>query len=528
MTDQELLRYFRQNGQGGFARVNPMNHAYFGTADGGDATASLGSGDGRGFYDFSGIPGAERFMPRDVGGDDTSPNGINPAALSEWMQQNGYSLNEYNEEGTARRWMEDGSGGLMGNVQETSTDDSAFWKAAMLAGGFLGGSVAANPAFGAMGKVGSGAVGGATAGGIADGPRGALTGAALGGALGYVGGQFGAPDAMAEYMRTGASEGSTIGNALTGAGGQAGAVGAGSIAAQMGIPSDFDPSSLFRDVADPTAALQPLGDMAPMPGQMPSMTPNGAGQFGEPFNLRNPYESFTGSEPFNPSMDQFTAPNFPPPGPYDQTVDVIGERLSPEQTRQMSSTLPEVPPPLGPLSPTGAGPVNPATANPFTSMPPLSPVPPVPFPGSPGALPATTPSTLADIAKYVLPIAGAVAGSQPSGGGTSTRDQRIDPRMDEFVYGPDGIPAMARARFNANPSGMNENMRRGLAMRTGLLTDPRIGEQLAQYRNQGLLQSQGNVAGNPFTDGRMTLGGAPRGLLEGMQIPRDPNRRFTG
>lgn len=277
------------------------------------------------------------------------------------------------------------------------------------------------------------------------------------------------------------------------------------------------------------------GQWAPgfTPGEQPSFRPS-----------QNYGEGMTGTE--TAAYDAGALPQEAGPKPWDLPLDDPNWQPDPADYRPTSAD-PNTPPgdsveirsgnPFDPMPQFNAPPGE--FGDPFELTNPYGTpdwsmdrfMPPVAAPGgSPGGgtPPVTTPSMLPDIARYVLPVLGAVAGSQPSGGGTSTRDQRIDPRMDEFVYGPDGIPAMARARFNANPSGMNDNMRRGLAMRTGLLTDPRIGEQLAQYRTQGLLQSQGNVAGNPFTDGRMTLGGAPRGLLEGMQIPRDPNRRFTG
>ena len=368
--------------------------------------------------------------------------------------------------------------------------------AALAAGGLMGGAAA-----GGIGNIGAGyglsgnaalGAGGATVGAGVGGfnaavegeniLRGALKGGAIGGIGAYGGGvandffgQFaGAPDAMGDYMRTGASEGSTIGNSYTGAGGQAGAVGANSIAAQMGIPSDFDPESLFRNVADPTAALQPLPEIGQAPGGMPGLPP------------------------------QFD--------PYSQSVDVTGQRL-----------------PFEPMPPTGLQPLAPfdgsslGIAGSGAALAPLGPT----F-SMPGAMPSAVaggllsnlPSGVGDALKSALPIAGAIAGSQPSGGDTSTTQQRTDPRMDPYIY-EQFLPAWGKA-FGASNGGVNDTMRAGWNQQLGLLNDPQVSQQLNSFRNNSLLSAP--VAGNPFTSGKMSLPNGGEGLL-GI---RPPNRRFAG
>jgi hypothetical protein len=379
--------------------------------------------------------------------------------------------------------------------------------------------VGAGAAGGLLG-LGAGAAGGAATGAIggglnaaADGGnilKGALTGGALGGLAGYGLQQFGAPDAMGDYLRTGAAEGSTIGNALTGAGGQAGAVGANSIAAQMAIPSDFDPSSFFQNVADPTAALQQLPEIGQMPGAMPGMSPAGLGSIPQgQFQQLDPGMFTQGLGPL-PEVPRLPWQSMP----YEQTVEVSGQK------------------PFEPMPPTGLEPFPPfdgsslGIADAGAALAPLG-----PMAAMPGAMPAAVGglgSLLDGLGglKTILPIAGAIAGSQPNGGGTQTTQQRTDPRFDKFLY-DQYLPEWGRS-FDANKSGVNDTMRAGWQQQLGILNDPQIAQQLSGMRNQGLLQSQGPVAQNPFLSGGMSLPNGGQGLLGGMQYPRMPDRRSMG
>lgn len=113
-------------------------------------------------------------------------------------------------------------------------------------------------------------------------------------------------------------------------------------------------------------------------------------------------------------------------------------------------------------------------------------------------------SSLADIAKVVLPIAGAVAGSQPTTS-TSTNQSKLDPRMDPYIYGPDGVLPAAQDWYKANKTGLNDQMRQGLATQTAVLNDPATmaGYKQMQGLGSGLLSLP--IAGNPFSDGRASL-----------------------
>lgn len=248
--------------------VNPLNNPYFGTGlpsanpglrpDSNTATFSLGAGDGSGFFDFSGIPGAEQFG-----------NGpIDPAALSAWLQSRGYQLRQSDNPSanTSARFLTDASGQLVGAPQVFDNTDNEFRNAALAAALITGANIFTSlPTAAGAGAAGSSAApavaGGATAFPVAEagsiittplagGSAGAavpgasmvptvapgvveLGGAAAGAVAPAVAGAApaaAAVDPIAAYLTTGAVEGSTIGNALTGAGGASGAVGSGSAA----------------------------------------------------------------------------------------------------------------------------------------------------------------------------------------------------------------------------------------------------------------------------------------------------------
>jgi hypothetical protein len=127
--------------------------------------------------------------------------------------------------------------------------------------------------------------------------------------------------------------------------------------------------------------------------------------------------------------------------------------------------------------------------------------------------------------KNILPLLGAAAGAA-SGGGTTTAttQQKMDPRMDQYIYGtgkgdPNSLLGAAWNQFQANPSGINPTMQAGLDMQKAALTDPAYGQAYTNMRNVGNgLLSQG-IAANPFTTGARQLpnmqAGGVGGLLGG-------------
>lgn len=100
--------------------------------------------------------------------------------------------------------------------------------------------------------------------------------------------------------------------------------------------------------------------------------------------------------------------------------------------------------------------------------------------------------------KSLAPVAGAIAGSQKSGGGTTTAQSKTDPRIDPYLYGDQGILRSAADWFAANRSGVNPAMQQGWDMQLGLLRDPALMSQLGQLRSGGLGMVNAPVAGNGY------------------------------
>lgn len=102
-----------------------------------------------------------------------------------------------------------------------------------------------------------------------------------------------------------------------------------------------------------------------------------------------------------------------------------------------------------------------------------------------------------DILQAGTIAAGALAGSQPGGGGTATTQSRTDPRIDPYIYGDDGLLAQAKQWYQAN-NGPNANQQAGWNAQLGLLNDPAAitrRQQMSQS-SMGLLSTP--VAGNGF------------------------------
>ena len=173
--------------------IDPLNNPYFGTASGirGDTSSggSLGSGNGWGFYDWTGVPGAESFITGGGGsGDSYQDQGIDPQALTNWLSQNGYSLREAVQGEEAIRYLQDANGNIIGAPQSYSLEDEKFWTGALLASAVTGSAIAGWAGAGAGAEAGLGGAGasagsGATAagGGSVAGSGFTATGTGLGG-----------------------------------------------------------------------------------------------------------------------------------------------------------------------------------------------------------------------------------------------------------------------------------------------------------------------------------------------------------
>lgn len=88
--------------------------------------------------------------------------------------------------------------------------------------------------------------------------------------------------------------------------------------------------------------------------------------------------------------------------------------------------------------------------------------------------------------KSLAPVAGAIAGSQKSGGGTTTAQSKTDPRLDPYLYGDHGILRAAADWFKENKNGINPVMQQGWDMQLGLLRDPALMQQLGDIRTRAM------------------------------------------
>jgi hypothetical protein len=150
------------------APVDPMNSGYFGTAQrvGGNPNNNshlqMGNADGSGFYDFSGIDGADSFWDGQYGPEGNGPR-ADPQALSAWLKAKGATIKQGQNGDTGYRWIEGPDGQLIGQPQEYSANDDkamyAMLAASAVAGGAAygaagaGGGVAATSAPGAVGAI---------------------------------------------------------------------------------------------------------------------------------------------------------------------------------------------------------------------------------------------------------------------------------------------------------------------------------------------------------------------------------------
>jgi len=106
--------------------------------------------------------------------------------------------------------------------------------------------------------------------------------------------------------------------------------------------------------------------------------------------------------------------------------------------------------------------------------------------------------------KAALPIAGAVLGGT-SGGKTTTATttKDMDPRLANYVYGPDGTGGLlgsATKLFNDQMAtgGLNELQRQGIDMQKNYLMNPAYAQGYTNMMNVGQGLLGGGVAGNPF------------------------------
>ena len=124
-------------------------------------------------------------------------------------------------------------------------------------------------------------------------------------------------------------------------------------------------------------------------------------------------------------------------------------------------------------------------------------------------------------------IAGPVLGGLLGGEGnsqTATTQNKIDPRMDPYIYGDGGILPSASAWYSQNQTGLNPQMLAGLNNQWSQLGASKSGYDTMQ--NLGLSMMGGGVAGNPFSNGTMANGGtmpsAGAGIPQGIPATQQP------
>jgi hypothetical protein len=111
---------------------------------------------------------------------------------------------------------------------------------------------------------------------------------------------------------------------------------------------------------------------------------------------------------------------------------------------------------------------------------------------------------------WAVPLATGLLGANASKKGTETTQQeKMDPRMDRFVYGPDGQSGLLGSAFGLAQQqmatgGLNDMQRGGMEMQRQFLTSPQYHQGYNNMMGVGQSLMGSGVAGNPFTGGERT------------------------
>ena len=368
-------------------------------------------------------------------------------------------------------------GSWEGAARDSLTHDD-YATMAMIASAFAAGPLAGALGGGVAGAAGSGAILGGANGAISSNGdwKAALQGAAVGGLGGAAMGAMGG--AAADPYGAGSGWGQ---DTLT----------------NMGVGAQgIEPMGAFPQVYESTATLDPTANVnstAPI-DRLPAW---------EPPNMSLPEPTYY-MGPDGPQLTYSPSDAVRAVQPYDvgaiDTVNISAPRLQNQMQGMEAPTMPEVYDPkatLDPLAPKGVD----------------MPVREIAGGAGAGGLLSSLGDAVDSIGgmKSVLPVLGAIAGSQGTPGATSTTQQIMDPRMQELLYGSGGLLGSAKDLYAANKSGVNANMQAGWDRQLSLLNDPGVASQLSAMRDRGGLLSGGAVASNPFATGA--------------SIPRNPFRR---
>lgn len=128
-------------------------------------------------------------------------------------------------------------------------------------------------------------------------------------------------------------------------------------------------------------------------------------------------------------------------------------------------------------------------------------------------------------------VAGGLLGaSGNSSGETKVEQEKMDPRMDRYVYGPDGQSGLLGSAFSLmqeqmKNGGLNDLQRQGMEMQRQFLMSPQYQQGYGSMMGLGQSLMSAPIAGNPFTRGNP--------FNQGMSFQRDgasnmPMFNYTG
>ncbi len=95
---------------------------------------------------------------------------------------------------------------------------------------------------------------------------------------------------------------------------------------------------------------------------------------------------------------------------------------------------------------------------------------------------------------------------------STTQSNKMDPRLDRYVYGPDSESGLLGSAFQLmqqqmGQGGLNDLQRQGLEMQRQYLMSPQYSAGMNRLQNLGMGLLGAGVAGNPFTGGGVTRPG---------------------
>jgi hypothetical protein len=223
--------------------VDLKTSPYWGAQDtAGGGTATMGNGDGTGYYQ----PLEQWAAGYDGNGDSQAMSRApNPAGATDWLNSTGQQVYEAGQGEQMARWLQDANGNITAEPMIGTTKDRSFTLAALAAGGLVGGAAA-----GLYGGAGAGAASGA----------GAMTAEQV-----AMLAANGLTDAQIAAMATAAGD-TAMAASLTGAGmGGAAAGGAGTAVTEEGIKQ----LGTIAPGSGPVAPITPTGmEVAPTIGKV--------------------------------------------------------------------------------------------------------------------------------------------------------------------------------------------------------------------------------------------------------------------